>query len=143
MKFITHKLTLATAEPIQTIDISDHVTAFLSESKIHHGSVTLITQHTTSAVVINESCPELQKDLKQFLVRLAEPGLNYAHNKVASDNRDNAHSHLLAHLMPSSQTIPIADGKLTLGDWQRLFFIELDGPRNERQVIVHISGVLS
>jgi secondary thiamine-phosphate synthase enzyme len=62
------------------------------------------------------------------------------HNFNPVDGRLNAHSHLLGLFMNASETIPIAQGELLLGQWQSIFFIELDGPREERILRVQIAG---
>jgi secondary thiamine-phosphate synthase enzyme len=56
------------------------------------------------------------------------------------DDRDNAHSHLLGLFLNASETIPVAGGELVMGGWQSIFFIELDGPRERREVRLQLLG---
>jgi secondary thiamine-phosphate synthase enzyme len=70
--------------------------------------------------------PVFASDILNMLERLIPPSAGYAHDRI--DN--NADAHLKAVLLGSSETIPLIDGKLVLGTWQRIFFVELDGPRH-------------
>ncbi len=85
--------------------------------------------HTTAAVVINESAdPDVARDLTAAYEAMI-PKIPFAHAEGNSD------AHLLSTLLGSSVTVPITDGRLSLGTWQGIFFVELDGPRS-RKVIV-------
>ena len=75
-----------------------------------------------------------------FLKRLVPRDGDYLHNLAPIDGRDNAHSHLIGLFMNSSETIPVAGGAMVLGEWQSIFFIELDGPRERRGVELQIIG---
>ncbi|WP_321417026.1 secondary thiamine-phosphate synthase enzyme YjbQ [uncultured Methanomethylovorans sp.] len=110
---------------VELIDITDDVLAEVNKSSIKDGICIVSTTHTTTAIIINENEPGLLSDMFNLLNKLVPPGAGYNHDRI--DN--NAHSHLRAMLLGSSETIPIVDGKLVLGMWQRIFFVELDGPR--------------
>jgi secondary thiamine-phosphate synthase enzyme len=75
-----------------------------------------------------------------FLKRLVPRDGDYLHNLAPVDDRDNAHSHLLGLFMNASETIPVTAGDLAMGGWQSIFFIELDGPREQRQVQLQLLG---
>ena len=79
--------------------------------------------------------------METFLKRFAPRDGTYLHNLNPVDGRDNAHSHLLGLLMNASETIPFSKGKLLVGEWQSVFFIELDGPRKQRNILLQISGI--
>ncbi len=121
-------------------DITTDVLKALHESKIENGIVTVYTQHTTCAIKINENEKNLMHDMLEFLEKVAPQRKNYLHDNHPIDGRKNAHSHLKALLLTASESIPIQDGKLLLGNWQRVFLVELDGPREKRNVIVHVMG---
>lgn len=140
MKLLTKKITLATAHPIQIIDITDRVRSIVEESGIKNGFLNIMTQHTTTAININEKEEGLQRDMIDFLERIVPRDADYIHNRNAIDGRANAHSHLLGLFTNTSETIPVVDGKPALGGWQSVFFIELNGPRDERTVVVQIGG---
>jgi secondary thiamine-phosphate synthase enzyme len=84
------------------------------------------------------------EDIKVFLQKLAPESDSYLHNDlhlrdVPEDEPINAHSHLMAMMLTTSEIIPIVDSKLALGTWQSVLFFELDVPR-KRTVFVQISG---
>jgi len=128
------------------IDITDDVAALLEDSGIREGSVLIYSRHTTAAIKINEREPLLQSDMAHFLQRVAPREADYKHNdfsiRTANMNDDefpNAHSHCQHLLLGASERIPVSEGTLLLGRWQRIFLIELDHPR-KREVIVQIQG---
>ena len=141
MHYITKIITVQTAKPIEIVDISTEVSEAVSSSGLDSGQVIVISQHTTASININEKEDRLLEDMETFLKRFAPRDGNYLHNLTPVDGRDNAHSHLLGLLMNASETIPFSKGKLLLGKWQSLFFIELDGPRKERKILLQISGI--
>lgn len=140
MLFKTATFKLESKTPISVIDITAQVGDFCRTGGIQNGLVVVSSEHTTAGVRINEKCDKLEEDLTSFLSRLVETSGPYKHNKDTIDGRPNAHSHLLSYLIGSSETLVVRNGKLQLGKWQRVFFIELDGPRKERQVSVTLIG---
>jgi len=133
-------IALATTAPIQLIDITAEVRERVQASGLRHGLVTLISNHTTARVNLNEREARLQQDMVTFLKRLVPRDGDYGHNIAPVDDRDNAHAHLLGLFANASESIPVADGGLLLGEWQSIFFVELDGPRAKRQVTVQLLG---
>jgi secondary thiamine-phosphate synthase enzyme len=113
---------------VELIDITDNVIEEVNKSSIRSGICAISTPHTTTAIIINENEPGLLSDMFNLLNKLVPPGAGYNHDRI--DN--NADSHLRAMLLGSSETLPIIDGKLVLGTWQRIFFVELDGPRQRK-----------
>lgn len=135
-----HTLTLATSAPIQFIDLSDDLRAWVRASGVRDGLLTVTSPHTTARITRNEREAELQGDMVRFLERLAPADAAYRHNLDTVDGRANAHSHLLGLLMPASESIPVVNGELAMGAWQSLFFVELDGPRAVRDVQLQLIG---
>jgi len=140
MKVITRTLRLATVDAIALIDISADVDRLFQSCGLRDGVLTLMSPHTTAHINLNEREPQLQQDMLDFLMRLVERDGDYRHNRAPVDGRDNAHSHLMGLLMNATESVPFADGKLLLGAWQSVFFVELDGPRAERQVHLQLLG---
>ncbi|GEM_PF-247041 len=125
-----------THQPLEFIDLTDHLNACLLEYRIEAGQVVVFSMHTTAAIKINEAEELLLEDFKCMLQRLCPPDGNYLHNDlprrkppIAPDEHANGHSHCMHLLMPTSETIFVSDGRLELGTWQRVFLVELDGPR--------------
>jgi len=140
MRYITQAVSFSTEHPIQIIDITQKVKDHAMQSGVANGLVTLISNHTTAYININEKEEMLLKDMTTYLKRLVPRDGDYLHNLNPIDGRDNAHSHLMGLFMNSSESIPLSEGKLMLGQWQSVFFIELDGPREKRSVTIQIIG---
>lgn len=126
-------LEIKTDEPVQVIDITRQVNEAVGESGVAEGICLVYTLHTTTGIVINEAETGLVADLLRRLMSLAPPGAGYLHDRID----ENAHAHLQAVLLGNSRTIPVEEGCLALGTWQRVLFVELDGPRR-RNVIVRV-----
>ncbi|WP_296897582.1 secondary thiamine-phosphate synthase enzyme YjbQ [Thiohalocapsa sp.] len=140
MSALIDHIELATTAPIQLIDITAQVRERVRAAGLRQGLVTLISQHTTARLNLNENEERLQQDMVTFLKRLVPRDGDYSHNIAPVDDRDNAHAHLLGLFANASESIPVADGELLLGDWQSVFFVELDGPRAKRQVTLQLLG---
>lgn len=140
MQYLIEKIHLASKEPIELQDITDQVKSIVAASGLKNGLVTILSQHTTAYIDVNEKEEMLLKDMVTFLKRLVPRDGDYLHNLKPIDGRDNAHSHLIGMFMNASATLPLADGKLLLGEWQSIFFIELDGPREKRTVTIQLIG---
>jgi secondary thiamine-phosphate synthase enzyme len=141
MLISTYTVKRRTTKPIEIIDITAEVSSALLSSGLDRGQVTVISRHTTAFININEKEECLLEDMESWLKRLVPKDGNYLHNLNPIDGRHNAHSHLLGLFMNSSETIPFSEGKMLLGEWQSIFFVELDGPREERTVLLQISGI--
>ncbi|NTW51951.1 MAG: YjbQ family protein [Chlorobiaceae bacterium] len=140
MKYHISTISCTTNLPIDIVDITGQVRSALDATGLREGTVTLLSRHTTACININEKEPRLLQDMTTFLKRLVPRDGDYLHNIETLDGRDNAHSHLLGLFMNSTETIPVSDGELLLGEWQSIFLVELDGPRSLRQVLVQIQG---
>ncbi len=140
MHCVIDQITLTTQQPIEIIDISTQLRTCVAASGIANGLVTLISHHTTAYINLNEREEKLQRDMLTYLKRLVPKDGDYLHNLAPIDGRDNAHAHLLGLMMNATESIPIQHGELLLGEWQSVFFIELDGPRPRRQVMLHFMG---
>jgi secondary thiamine-phosphate synthase enzyme len=129
--FISHRIPVNTSTARQFVDITDEVEEQVRASGFRAGLTVVSSLHTTAAVVVNEHEPELLKDLDGFLARLAPESGSYAHNRVFHPvgEQPNGHSHCQALLLNASVTLPIVDGRLMLGRYQRLFLVELDFSR--------------
>jgi len=139
-------ITLTSERAPQFIDITGDLQRLVDESGVKEGVATVFSRHTTASIRINENEPLLLKDMEDFLKRLVPRDVYYRHNdfsirteNMTEDECPNGHAHCQHLLLGSSECVPIVNGKLSLGRWQRVFFVELDRPR-EREVLVHIQG---
>ncbi len=146
MKVKNFSLKVDTKDAPQLIDITDWVKGCVAESSVSNGLVLVYSRHTTAAVKINENEPMLIEDMAEFLERIAPRDAYYRHNdftirtvNMTEDESPNAHAHLQHLMLGCSETIPLVDGKIPFGQWQSIFFIELDHPR-PREVMVQIMG---
>ena len=124
---------LETVERIEIHDITQEIQLVLEHNRCKNGIVNIFSRHSTSGLVINENEKGLLKDFQTALENLIPSDVNYQHNRI--DN--NADSHIRSFLIGNTVTIPLNNGKLDLGTWQSIFFVELDGPRR-RKVIVTV-----
>jgi secondary thiamine-phosphate synthase enzyme len=141
---------LVTDRASQLVDMTEDVLDVVARSGVQNGMVLVYSPHTTCAVVINELENGFAEDFAEFLDELA-PATDryYRHDDltirtqgIEEDTAEfpNGHSHVRAGLLSSSsQTIPIVDGRVMLGTWQRVFFCELDRSR-QRKVFIQVMG---
>jgi secondary thiamine-phosphate synthase enzyme len=137
---------VTTARPTEFIDITDRVKALVDASGVSLGIVNLQALHTTTALLINENEPLLLDDFETTLSRMVPADGRYRHDdpsarvvNLTPGERTNGHAHCRALFLAASVSVNIVDGRLVLGRWQRLFFAELDGPR-ERLVSAVVVG---
>jgi len=134
------------------IDITEQIVDLVHQSGIHNGFVVVFSKHTTAAITIQENEPLLLEDMAEMLERLAPPSANYRHNDFSvrtvhmhEDECPNGHSHCQHLVLGSSENIPIIDNQLSLGEFQRIFMVELDGKKakqlKHREVLAQIMGV--
>jgi len=138
MKIKTEYLRLQTRGDAEMIDITDEVQSLLTRNGFNEGNVTLFVPGSTGALTTIEYEPGLLKDFPMILERIAPKNIEYEHHKRWGDY--NGHSHVRATLIKSSFTVPISDGKLILGTWQQIVFIELDVRPRRRKIIVTVIG---
>jgi secondary thiamine-phosphate synthase enzyme len=141
------RLVFETHESIEFVDITDDVAELVRDAGLREGVANVFSRHTTAAVCIQEAEPLLLEDLREFLERSAPAAAHYRHNDfrlrtvhMHDDESPNGHAHCLQLMLGTSESIPVADGQLLLGTWQRIFLVELDGPRAAREVIVQALG---
>jgi len=144
MNSVSSFIELETGQGIALHDLTTDIREAVAAAGIRNGFVTVTSQHTTTAITINENEARLIEDVKAFLARLIPPGNRYLHNDIQlrdcpPDEPENAHSHLAAMLLGSSEVIALADGELVLGQYQSVMLVELDGPRR-RRVSVQVVG---
>lgn len=144
MKIYFNEITLQTDQGIQIYNLTQSLNKEIVSSHLQNGVVNVISRHTTTALAINEDEPRLQSDLQTFFAEMVPSDRSYKHNDIhlrncAPDEPKNAHSHILAMLLSSHESVPLVNGHLLLGQWQSVLLFELDGPR-QRHIGVQIIG---
>lgn len=123
-------LLIKTDKTKEVVDITDEVKSLLNKNKIENGICHLFITHTTAAISTADLDPGTDLDFLDFLEKI-KPSINYRH----PHNPAHAPDHILSSIIGASLTIPVQDGRLVLGTWQRIVLVELDGPRS-RTIIV-------
>ena len=145
MQILSKKIELETKKQFEIVNITEQVQEVLKKSGIKNGQVTVFVDHTTASIRLNHDEPLLLQDIMKMLYRLAPVDINYAHDvfeirqNVSVNERSNGHAHVKAFLLGSSETIPVHEGRMLMGERQSIFFVELDGGR-KRTYVVHILG---
>ena len=135
----TGRVNTATQGNADVIDINDAVARVVAESGIRDGLVCVFVIGSTAGITTTESEPGLlTHDLKAFYERIAPENEFYKHEATWHD--DNGHSHVRASSLGPSITVPLVDGRLTLGTWQQVVLIDFDTRPREREVVVQVVG---
>ncbi len=144
MKFLSQTFAIRTERGPQFVDITDEVTEVARKSGVVNGFAVIFSKHTTAAIRINEAEPHLIQDMERMLESIAPSCNDYAHNRYAhalstNGERPNGHSHCQQLILGASEAVPIMNGNLVFGQWQRIFLVELDHGR-DREVVVQLVG---
>ena len=130
------EFSFSTSKKQELIDINDKVKDIVSKSKIKEGVCNVFCKHATAAIIINENYdPNVCLDIIDALDKLIPAG-RWRHDAVDG----NGNAHIKAAILGPHETIPINNGELQLGQWQSPMFVELDGPRSNRTVVVQVIG---
>jgi secondary thiamine-phosphate synthase enzyme len=138
MTVISKNIQIKSKSENDILDITDKVSQVVKESKIENGAVIAFVVGSTAAITTIEYEPGLRKDFPEMLSRMAPKEIEYAHDNTWHDG--NGHSHVRASLIGPSLTIPILDGRLTLGTWQQIVLVEMDTRPRERKIILQVIG---
>jgi secondary thiamine-phosphate synthase enzyme len=130
---------IETRRGVEAIDITDRVKTAITKSGVRDGLACVFTPSSTSAIITNEFEPGLMdEDIPKAIDRLFPESIEYGHERRWHDG--NGHSHIRATFLGPSLTLPIIDGRATLGTWQQIVFLELDNKPRQRDVIVQVVG---
>ena len=122
-------------------EITDEVQSKIDRSCVRNGTVTVFVQHTSCSIVIMENAdPTARRDLEEFFNRLVPEDVDYFTH--GSEGSDDMPSHIRMVLTRTSETVPIADGKMQLGTWQGIFIFEHRRAPHRRKIFITIIGEL-
>ena len=139
-------LTFNTDQPFACVRLTDAVRDFIRVHGKRDGAVVVTSQHTTTAVIINEMEERLLEDLQQWLEQLAPAAASWKHNdlekrpNIPPDEPRNAHAHLQALLLGNQVMVNVSNGQPVLGRYQDVILVELDGPRERRVALQWLSS---
>ncbi|MEW5871122.1 MAG: secondary thiamine-phosphate synthase enzyme YjbQ [Chloroflexota bacterium] len=134
----TSSISFSTRGNADMIDITDQVRQSVTESGLSVGIVTIFCPSSTSGLTTIEYESGALSDLKRLFDQLAPPEQHYAHNARWGDG--NGHSHVRAALLKASFTVPFVEGRLTLGTWQQIIYVDFDNRPRRRELVVQVMG---
>ena len=124
---LTGIFSLTTTSQMELIALSEKIDALIQKNSVSSGICYLFNPHTTAGLTINEGAdPDVGDDIIKGLLHMVPSNLAYRHFE------GNSPAHIMSSLIGSSLIVHIANGKLQLGTWQKIFFCEFDGPRTRK-----------
>jgi len=124
--------------PKSFLEITGRVQELVSESDIQNGVCHLFIKHTSASLIIQENYdPSVRKDFETIFSELAPEDFNYIHNM---EGKDDMPAHIRSALTSTSETVPVVNGKLSLGTWQGIYLWEHRGQSHNRTVMVSMVG---
>jgi len=141
LKFYVRNVSVRTGKKLEIIDVTRDVSRVVEESGIEDGLVNLWVPHSTAAIAVNEHDTDLWEDILSTMEKLVPVKDDYRHNAKYgwAPHEQNAHAHILNCIIKPDVTIPLQGGRMQLGTWQSVLFIEMDGPRS-RSIRVQVMG---
>jgi len=135
----TEKIQIETKGNCHVVDITDHVVEIVERAGLVEGTVTLFNIGSTAGITTTEYEPGLVNyDIEAGFERIAPQAARYEHEETWHD--DNGHAHVRASLLGPSLSVPVVDGKMTLGAWQQIILVDFDTRPRTRTVICQIIG---
>ena len=138
MTVVNASISLSTQGHTDIREITGQVAETLSASGLHLGIVTIFCPSSTSGITTIEYEPGCMADLRRMLDELIPSNRPYQHDETWGDA--NGYSHMRAALLKASLTIPFVNGKLTLGTWQQIIYVDFDNRPRHRELVVQVMG---
>ena len=113
------------------VDLTEDVACVVTRSGVKSGLVNVFAPHATGVLFLGESEQGINRDYVRLMKELAGEGKGWMHDRIDS----NAHAHLRSALFGASVTVPVVDGKMAVGVWQRILFVENDRNRSRRVIV--------
>ena len=124
--------------PKSFLDITSQIQDFVSNSNIQTGVCHLFIKHTSASLVIQENYdPSVRQDFETIFSKLAPEDFPYVHNM---EGKDDMPAHIRSALTSTSETVPVVNGKLSLGTWQGIYVWEHRDQTHNRKIMVSIVG---
>ncbi len=135
----TSNIEVKTKGNCHVVNITEHVCEAVAQSGLVEGTVTVFNVGSTAGITTTEYEPGLANyDIEALFEKIAPQGARYEHEETWHD--DNGHSHVRASLLGPSLSVPVVDGRLTLGTWQQIILVDFDTRSRTRTIICQIIG---
>ena len=134
----TEELQIETKGFCDIVNITDPMHETIEKSGFHHGSITAFCPGATGGITTIEYEPGLLKDLPELFEKLIPSDRSYHHDDTWHDG--NGFSHLRSALVGPEVTVPFIGGKMTLGTWQQVVFLDFDNRPRQRKLVLHVMG---
>ena len=135
---VTRNFNFSTESDMDVVDVTRDVSDIVRDSGVNEGIATVFIPGSTGALTTIEYEPGVVQDLKEVFEKMAPKDHYYHHEERWHDQ--NGHSHVRAGIVGPSVTIPFRDGRLCLGTWQQIVFLDFDIRARERELIVQVMG---
>jgi secondary thiamine-phosphate synthase enzyme len=134
----TYSMHKSTRGKCDIVDITDEVQSLIKKNNFDEGNVLIFAGGSTAGVTTIEYEPGLLKDYPNFFEKIIPSNLNYEHDNTWHDG--NGHSHVRAAIQGASLTVPFSNGRLMLGTWQQIVFVDFDNRTRKREIIIQLFG---
>ncbi|MBN2147510.1 MAG: YjbQ family protein [Anaerolineales bacterium] len=138
MSIKTMAIQFSTRGNADMVDITNQVSGCVREAGLQDGTVTLFCPSSTSGLTTIEYEPGCLSDLRRLFDEIIDPSRPYDHDAAWGDG--NGHSHVRAALLGASLTVPFVKGRLTLGTWQQIIYVDFDTRARRRELVVQLIG---
>lgn len=138
MEIETYSISISTKGNCDIIDITDNVSDLIVDNNFTEGNVLVFVGGSTAGITTIEYEPGLLKDYPKLFERIAPANINYEHDNTWHDG--NGHSHIRAAIQGASLTVPFLKGRMLLGTWQQIIFVDFDNRSRRRNITVQITG---
>lgn len=138
MPIITDTISLSTQGNTDIHDITAQAQGIVRKHGLKEGQITLFVPGSTGALTTIEYEPGLMKDLPEAFERMAPSGRRYHHDDTWGDG--NGYAHVRASLLGPSLVVPFSGGKLLLGTWQQIIFVDFDNRPRQRSIVAQVTG---
>jgi len=132
------ELVIQTRGDGDVVDLTEQVRSHVASCGIRAGLVTVFVVGSTAGITTIEYEPGLVADLGRAVERMAPAGASYEHDRRWGDG--NGHSHIRASMLGPSLTVPLNDGRLSLGTWQQIVLVDFDTRPRTRTIVLHVLG---
>jgi len=138
MEIETYSISISTKGNCEMVDITDSVSKLISDNNFTEGNALVFAGGSTAGITTVEYEPGLLKDYSKFFERISPANINYEHDNTWHDG--NGHSHVRAAIQGASLTVPFSNGRMLLGTWQQIIFVDFDNRSRKREITIQITG---